>query len=258
MLMTIFLFYNKAIVFHVNLIMIVLLLAIIAIALDIVFGSVCRQTFGQAQFIFGHQLSICRQQGDEQNFDKEKAFKKEKHMNLFIQVCATSDIGMKSVLGYGSLSIPIECGNYEFEIQTCKLIASKNIWNEIFYRMNDYYFGCTMKNVQDLKNYFMYPLGYTNDKKPLHMNNQIISESSGTVKISLQIISKSANNKHDINGIARGRHMLDEVLSKVRRHKRLLHKSTRGTSPLGKEDHLNPTTKELLSRVKARKEARKK
>ncbi len=156
---------------------------------------------------------------------------------------------MKSVLGYGSLSIPTDySGNYEFDIQTSKLVSNRNALCKLIYRMNDYYFGCAVDTFIQIKDNFLSPY-HRSTKRSFHLNNQIITEASGQVRLCTCIMSKSGRNK---NGNDRRRYMLDEVLSKVRRHKRSLHQENCSTNGVS----LNQTTKELLSRVRARKEAR--
>jgi hypothetical protein len=246
-------------VYDANLVTVLLLLVGIRFAFERIFGQsgIHNPSFEHGSYLFGHQLSIHRV--EDVQLDEDAVNQNETEIKLFLRVCAISDNGMKTVLGYGSLSIPTRRGSYDFNIQTCKLIASRSAWSEIIYRMNDYYFGCTMSNFSKVKNYFMNPHQGTSDKRPRSLqmsNNEIVTEASGTVQTKVQVLSRSASHKSRINGNDRVRHMLDEVLSKVRRHKRSLHQSTNKHVPTTREDSLNQATKELLSRVKARKRVR--
>lgn len=214
-----------------------------------------------APYFFGHQISICPH--EDPNADNKGDVNKREQIHVFLQVCGTTDTGLKTVLGYGSFSLPLlECGNYDFNVQTCKLSASpfQSKWNKILYRMNDYYFGCALCSFSRMKDLFINPkLTDVNAEDDLSqkIRDEVISEPSGTVQISVRVLTKFVNRTNEKNKSERVRHMLDEILSKVRRHKRSRHhNSLQRHSLKDREKSLNEATKELLSRVKARKDAR--
>mmetsp|Transcript_4493 Transcript_4493/g.5064 ORF Transcript_4493/g.5064 Transcript_4493/m.5064 type:complete len:146 (-) Transcript_4493:32-469(-) len=126
---------------------------------------------------FGHQISICC----SRDFDLYQ--NTEEHTNnidtdmqpsLFIQFCASNKEGIKSIVGHGILSILVRQGTYDFNVQTCKPIISRYPWDEIVYRLNNYYFGCTTCSFNDMNSYFTKQSGVVNDNK-----DQISSETSG-------------------------------------------------------------------------------
>lgn len=213
-----------------------------------------QQGSNQTSCYFGHQLSIPI---DINPLNKNGEMERKDQIQLFLQVCVSNDKGMKTVLGYGSATIPQECGDYNLNIQTCKLIASplQNYWNNLRYIMSDYYFGCTMGHFKMMKEFFN--LTSKNTVSVLSRSDQLVSHSSGTVQIHARVMSKRAKCNNDNNRNDRVRHMLDEVLSKVRRQKRSLNQQPAKRSlSIVADESLDQDTKALLSRVKARKEAR--
>ena len=102
------------------------------------------------------------------------------------------------------------------------LTSTLNKLDEIVYRINDYYFGCTTCSFNDIKSYFTKQSGVVNDNK-----DQISSETSGRVRVSINVLSSMV--KIDINykktmigGNLRPtfRKPIEEVLARVRRETR--------------------------------------
>ena len=242
-----------------NVISILFVLVTIIIAYYTIFGLNYQYKENNIPYFFGHQVSISSHRDPNIN-SKGDTYKKEQ-IHIFLQVCATNDTGLKTVLGYGSFSLPLlECGSYGFNIQTCKLIASplQSKWNELLYRLNDYYFGCTLCGFSQMKVLLTNPTNFKDrNNSSQKFRDEVISEPSGTVQINASVLTKFANHSNDRSKNDRVRHMLDEVLSKVRRHKRSgHHHSVQRYSSMEREKSLNEATKKLLLRVKARKEAR--
>jgi hypothetical protein len=248
---------------------IALVVAMITIGTKAIFGSnfKCDDEIALMPYCFGHQISFCSNlYTQETDIDIDR-------ISLFLQVCATNDLGIRTILGYGSLVIPnkLKSGNYNFEIQTCKVGVSplKSKWNAILFQLNEYYFGCTLGTFESMKDFFMVPKTNINT----HHHDEPITTLSGYVHVNVQINANGA--KCSTLGrekrTTKVRYLLDEALSKVRREKRLQQQQHTqqccrsvdgGTENFklensnGKEKFTTEATKELLSRVKARKEAR--
>jgi len=245
--------FSQAHIFGANLVLVITFIIVISIALKVTIdpGGGFNWKSEQVPYFFAHQLSIFRYLEESSDYQDE-GDAKDNQIKVFIQVCASNDVGMKSVLGYGSLSIPTECScHYDFEVQTSKIIPCGGILCKILYQTNDYYFGCAVNTFNQMKDYFFNSCSGTR-KRSFHPNCRIMSKASGRVRVRACVMSKSGRNKDGNEG---RRYMLDEILSKVRRHKRSF-RQLKGEYTRSPEHSLNQSTRELLSRVKARKEAR--
>ncbi len=215
----------------------------------------------RAKCYFGHNISISVEDAELRS---ERVTNNTGQIRCFLQVCAISDAGMKKrVLGYGSVLIPVDCGDNDFNVQTCRLVASqyRSYRDKLIFILNDHFFGCALGGIEKMTNLFMNSTStQMDDSKPSFrkMSEQIASIPSGTVQLSVRIASKRASHNTDKNESKRVRYMLDEVLSKVRRQKRSgIHQyipNHDDTSVV--DDTAFDQTQELLCRVKARKEKR--
>lgn len=216
----------------------------------------------QAKCYFGHNVSISI--AEDVQLRSERVTNNTGQIRCFLQVCAISDEGMKKkVLGYGSVLIPTDCGDNDFNVQTCRLVASqyRSYRDKLMFILNDHFFGCALGDIDKMMNLFMNSTSsQMDDLKPSlsKMSDQIASIPSGTVQLSVRIASKRASHNTDKNETERVRYMLDEVLSKVRRQKRSgIHQYIPNHDDTSvADDKAIDQTQELLSRVKARKEKR--
>ena len=202
------------------------------------------------RFSFGHYISLCCASVDAR--DKVTNAHIEKHPMIIIQVCAKRSDSIESLLGYGVLHIPTTHGTHDIEVPTCRPVCSEETPEPLF-RLKDYYLGSTVDEMQ-----------IRNMLEP-SMKQKVKTESSGSVRIRLQSISTElftsfpATDNHGTMPILK--ESVDEVLSRVRRNKRetSLYDSleTLQESKNGEKLIVSRKTKEVLERVRARKDARR-
>lgn len=128
------------------------------------------------------------------------------------------NFGLISLAGSALLDLPSEPGTYDIEVQTIKPIAC-NLMNEMRCRLHSYYLGSSL----DGGNEIIQP----NDLEGL------ITDGSGTIRIRVNVMKNYfKNGSYGYNNTdydefsspnhrAKMQETVDEVLSRVRRNKRL-------------------------------------
>lgn len=246
--------------FDANVYVIVITLLLTKIASTTIFGDSCHSCNLDSKCYFSHNVSFCAP--NYQKIDNMLENSQKKEIKLFLQVCATNkSTKIKRIVGYGSALLPTECGEYDLSIQTCRLVSSPFMsnWGKVLFSINDYFFGCTFGDIKTMRDLFFTPLLKDNSNQniftSLFTTKQVTSEPSGMVAVNSRVMSKVADNNSNTYGNPRVRHLLDEVLSKVRRQKRATNQSHFSQNRIPSE-LLSDKTNELISRVKARREAR--
>ncbi len=198
---------------------------------------------------FGHHISLYRVGKDAKELDRAGAL--EKHPSIFIQVYAKQSDSKVSLLGCGSLLLSTSQSHYDIDIPTCRPISYGGR-SETLLRLRDCYLGPTLNEVQSKK------IMMFNRKK------DNVTEASGTVSVRVQNISttflSSTSSEASNKSSPILKESIDEVLSRLRRHKRERAISDALCNSMDSTNvenlKISKKTRDVLERAKARKEAR--
>ena len=213
--------------------MTLLLIIIISISQGSLIGSGIKNNYGlQAPcHYFGFPIEIHKVKNND---DKTSLRNKEKEKNdplLFVQIIATRNNNISSVVGYGFLIVPTQSGSYDINISTWKPVANKYMC-ELRYKMNDFYFGSSVAEYQFMKKNLIDAFVSTGRESSEKMScfmkeNGIVTVNSGSVRLRVQVATLphpdldifKKDNKDEINPLA-VRETIDEVFSRIRKNKR--------------------------------------
>ena len=127
------------------------------------------------------------------------------------------NFGLISLAGRASVPLPSESGNYEFNVPTNKLLACKGM-NDRLCHMQSYFLGTCFSEVERQEQ----------DGRYLSMVG-LVTKSTGTITIRVNVMKNYFNGEHSIHQYEsesprqrqKVKETVDEVLSRVRRNKRI-------------------------------------
>jgi hypothetical protein len=154
------------------------------------------------------------------NDDKVAVIESPQNAKMEIHAYFHHNFGLISLAGSALLDLPSEPGTYDMEVQTIKPIACKGM-NERRCRLHSYYLGSSLDRVSEII-------------QPSDLEG-LITDGSGTIRIRVNVMknyfkngSYYGYNNTDYydefsspNHRAKMQETVDEVLSRVRRNKRL-------------------------------------
>lgn len=193
-----------------------------AILLSIVpLGLICQfLVFGNAKVKHvNHQFSLLYSKSRQINDDKVAVIESPQNAKMEIHAYFHHNFGLISLAGSAFIDLPSEPGTYDIEVQTIKPIACTGM-NERRCRLHSYYLGSSLDGGSDII-------------QPIDLEG-LITDGSGTIRIRVNVMKNhfknglyGYNNTDYYDEFVSPNHRekmqetVDEVLSRVRRNKRL-------------------------------------
>jgi hypothetical protein len=187
----------------------------------LVFGNAkVKHVNHQISLLYSKSRQMSSSNSSSNNNDKVAVIESPQNAKMEIHAYFHHNFGLISLAGSALIDLPSEPGTYDMEVQTIKPIACTGM-NERRCRLHSYFLGSSLDRVSEV----MQP----NDREGL------ITDGSGTIRIRVNVMRNyfkngsyyGYNNTDYYDGFSSPNHRekmqetVDEVLSRVRRNKRL-------------------------------------